>query len=105
MNASSSSAPAGSPRPAGEFSTAEIDESCRLPLLVLFISAAVWLILGSFFGLIATIKFHGPGFLADQPWLTYGRVRPVFMNAMLYGFCIQAGLGVVLWIFARVGRV
>ena len=105
MNASSPSAPSGSPSPAGESTTAEIDESCRLPLLVLFISAAVWLIIGSLFGLIATIKFHGPGFLADQPWLTYGRVRPVFMNAMLYGFCIQAGLGVVLWIFARVGRV
>jgi cytochrome c oxidase cbb3-type subunit 1 len=81
-----------------------IDASCRLPLVVLFLSAAVWLVIASAFGLIASIKFHAPGFLADSAWLTYGRVRPAGVNLMLYGFCIQAGLGVALWILARLGR-
>jgi cytochrome c oxidase cbb3-type subunit I len=83
---------------------ADIDASCRLPLVVLFLSAATWLLVASAFGLIASIKFHAPGFLADCDWLTYGRVRPAGVNAMLYGFCLQAGLGVALWIFARLGR-
>jgi cytochrome c oxidase cbb3-type subunit 1 len=83
---------------------AEVDASCRLPLVVLFLSAAVWLLVASVFGLIASIKFHAPGFLADSAWLTYGRVRPASANAMLYGFCIQAGLGVALWMLARLGR-
>jgi cytochrome c oxidase cbb3-type subunit 1 len=79
----------------------EIDFSCRLPLLVLFISAAKWLIIGWAFALIASIKFHAPGFLADFAWLTYGRVHPAFTNSVIYGFCLQSGLGVTLWLMAR----
>src|SRR5438132_2898589 len=82
----------------------EIDASCRLPLLVMFGSAAVWLLIASAFALIASIKFHSPNFLADCGWLTYGRVRPAYLNSLLYGFCLQAGLGVGLWLLARLGR-
>ena len=76
----------------------------RLSLLCLFLSAAIWAVAGSAFALIASIKFHQPNFLADCSCLTYGRVRPAFLTAMLYGFCIQAGLGVALWLLSRVGR-
>jgi len=82
----------------------EISASCRVPLLVLFTSAALWLVIGSAFGLIASIKFHAPAFLAACPWLTYGRVHPAWLSSVLYGFCVQAGLGVTLWLFARLGR-
>src|SRR2546423_12917180 len=81
----------------------EIDASCRLPLLVLFASAAVWLVVGSVFALIASLKFHSPNILADCSWLTYGRVRPIANNCLLYGFCLQAGFGVGLWLLARLG--
>src|SRR6266566_1848675 len=83
---------------------AGLDASCRIPLLLIFVSAAKWLVIGSILGLIASIKFHSPNFLADCPWLTYGRVRPATVNIMLYGFCLQAGLGIALWMFARLGR-
>ena len=83
---------------------ADIDASCRLPLVVLFLSAAVWLVIGSAFAMIASLKFHAPGFLADCAWLTYGRVRPAGFNCLLYGFCLPAGLGVALWLLARLGR-
>jgi len=79
--------------------------SCRLPLLVFFISAAIWLVIGSVFSLTASIKFHSPGVLAGQAWLTYGRVRPAYANSLLYGFCLQAGFGVLLWLMVRLGRV
>ena len=81
-----------------------IDASCRLPLLALFGSAAGWLAIGSVFALIASIKFHSPTFLADTSWLTYGRVHPAQTSAWLYGFAIPAGLGVGLWLLARLGR-
>ena len=81
-----------------------IDLSCRLPLVVLFLSAGMWLLAASALGLIASIKFHAPGFLADYAWLTYGRVRPAGSDALLYGFSMQAGLGVALWMLARLGR-
>jgi cytochrome c oxidase cbb3-type subunit I len=79
----------------------DIDASSRVPLFVLFVSAAVWLAVGSVFGLIASVKMHSPGLLADCPLMTYGRVHAVAVNAFLYGFAMQAALGVVLWIIAR----
>ena len=85
--------------------TGGIDASCRLPLFALFGGAAFWLMVGSVLGLIASIKFHSPNFLADCAWLTYGRVYPASTNALVYGFCVMAGLGVGLWMLARLGRV
>ena len=83
---------------------AEIDASCRVPLLVMFVSAAVWAALGSLLATVASVKFHMPAMLADCPWLTYGRIWPAATNCLLYGFGVQAGLGVALWLFARLGR-
>lgn len=85
-------------------SNAEIDASCRLPLFTMFVSSAAWLVVASVFGLIASLKFHSPNFLSGCPCLTYGRVHPVATNALLYGFAVQAGLGVALWIIARMGQ-
>ncbi|MBC8096242.1 MAG: cbb3-type cytochrome c oxidase subunit I [Akkermansiaceae bacterium] len=82
----------------------EIDASCRVPLFVLFFSGAIWLVVSSILGLIASIKFHSPNFLADCASMTYGRVYPAATNALLYGFAIPAGLGVGLWIIARLGQ-
>jgi cytochrome c oxidase cbb3-type subunit 1 len=82
----------------------QIDASCRLPLFALFGGAAFWLALSSVFGLIASIKFHGPGFFAHSATLTYGRVYPAWSNLLVYGFCIPAGLGVGLWLLARLGH-
>ncbi len=83
----------------------KIDASLRLPLLALFGGAALWLVLGSVLAMIASIKFHAPDFLAGCPLLTYGRVQPAADDALLYGFCIPAGLGVLLWLFAHLGQM
>jgi cytochrome c oxidase cbb3-type subunit 1 len=98
------SSPSGNPDKEGGALPAEINAASRLPLLILFVSAAVWLIIGSAFALIASIKFHAPDFLANCGWLTYGRVHPAWLNSMLYGFCVQAGFGAGLWLLSRLGR-
>src|SRR3954471_5284394 len=89
---------------AADLAEAEIDRSCRIPLLMLFGAAAFWLVFSSLLGLLASMKFHVPAFLADVSWLTYGRVRPTANDSFLYGFLIPSGLGVALWILARLGR-
>ncbi len=105
MNPMASSEPAAaSGLDAGEPAASPMDLSCRLPLLVLLMSAAVWLVIASGFALISSIKFHSPEFLASPAWLTYGRVHPAASSAFLYGFCVQSGLGVSLWLLARLGR-
>jgi cytochrome c oxidase cbb3-type subunit 1 len=85
-------------------SLADIYASARLPLVVLFLSAGIWLLLSSVLGLIASLQFHKPSLFANVAWLTYGRVRPAATNCFLYGFCLQAGLGVSLWLISRLGR-
>jgi len=70
-------------------------------VLALTSRALCWLIVASLLGVIASIKLHGPGFLANWSWLTYGRVQPAAWNAFVYGFLCQAGLAVGLWITCR----
>jgi cytochrome c oxidase cbb3-type subunit I len=96
--------PQGGTATAADLVDAEIDLSCRIPLLVLFGAAAFWLVFSSLLGLLASMKFHVPTFLADVSWLTYGRMRPTANDSFLYGFLIPSGLGVALWILARLGR-
>lgn len=86
-------------------STSRLDASCRLPLFVLFGGAALWLALSSGFGLIASLSFHKASLFADSAWLSYGRAYPAWSHLLVYGFCIPAGLGVGLWLLARLGRV
>ena len=106
MSAIPSSSPSVSPTvPAiPPVAPAEIDASCRVPVVVLFVCAAVWLVTASVFALIASLKFHMPQLLADSPWFTYGRLKPMQTNALIYGFAAQAALGASLWMIARLGR-
>jgi cytochrome c oxidase cbb3-type subunit 1 len=82
----------------------ETDASCRLPLLVLFGHAAFWLLVSSAFGILASLKFHKPDLLSDCACLSYGRIHAAATTAFTYGFAIQAGLGVGLWIVASLGQ-
>ncbi|HUB87541.1 MAG TPA: cbb3-type cytochrome c oxidase subunit I [Verrucomicrobiae bacterium] len=85
-------------------SESQIDASCRVPLLALFGGAALWLVVGLALALVASLTFHKPDMFADCPWLTYGRAQAAANDLLLYGFCVPAGLGVVLWIFARLSQ-
>src|SRR5471032_602898 len=89
---------------ANEISQQKIDASCRVPLLALFGGAALWLVVGLALSIIASLTFHAPQMFADCPLLTYGHVQPAANDAILYGFCIPAALGVMLWIFARLSQ-
>src|SRR5690242_18331668 len=106
--ASPSLAPERSPQIASEpaeqrIPAREIDASCRNPLLLLFLCGVSWLVLGLLLAVISSIKLHAPGFLANSEWLTFGRVRPAAMNAILYGFASQTAIGVLLWMLCRLG--
>ncbi len=83
---------------------AEINASLRVSLLALFGGAAVWLVVGLALSIAASLTFHLPNMFADCSCLTYGHAAPAANDALLYGFCIPAGLGVILWIFARLGQ-
>ncbi len=86
-------------------STAEIDISCRGPVLLLFVSAVLWLVFGSVIALIASIKLHAPAMLAECPWFTYGRLQAVQTDAFLYGFASEAAMGLAFWLLSQLGGI
>ncbi len=83
----------------------QTDRSCRQTVLIYYTSAVFWLLLGSVLAILASLKMHIPGFLADWEWLTFGRVRPAHLNSMIYGWAVMAAIGTLLWLQARMGRV
>ena len=91
--------------PAKRALLAEIDASCRVPVLFFVVSGLLWLLAGTVLALVASIKLHSPGFLASWEFLTFGRVRPAHLNTVIYGFASQTGIGVTLWLMCRLCRV
>lgn len=77
------------------------DQSSRSPVLLFLASAVTWLAIGSIYGLISSLKMHMPELLADDPILTFGRIRPMHLNAVAYGWASMAGIGATLWLIPR----
>lgn len=94
-------APAAAPPAPSPVPVEVIDRSCRWPVLVLVVLATGWLVVAGGLAVLAAIKLHAPGMLAQHAWLTYGRVQPAAWNAFVFGFASLAGLGMALWMTAR----
>lgn len=77
------------------------DQSSRVPVLLFLISAVIWLLIGSAAGLLSSFKMHLPDLLSTIPELTFGRVRPIHLNAVVYGWGSMAGIGIILWLLPR----
>jgi len=83
---------------------AGIDRSLRHPVMFFLTSGAAWLAVSIVLGIISSAKVHSPEFLAGCSWLTYGRVFPAHINALVYGWGFQAAFGVLIWMMARLSR-
>lgn len=83
---------------------AAIDRSARFPVLFFFTSAAAWLFVATVLGFFSALKLRNPGLFDGCPLLGYGRIFPMHMTALVYGWALQAGIGVILWLMARLTR-
>ena len=83
---------------------AGIDRSLRHPVMFFLTSGAAWLAVSIVLGLVASAKVHSPEFLTGCSWLTYGRVFPAHINALVYGWGFQAAFAVIIWMMARLSR-
>ncbi|CCQ90255.1 putative Cytochrome c oxidase, fused subunits I, II, and III (modular protein) [Nitrospina gracilis 3/211] len=45
----------------------------------------IWLTIFPFIGVFVSIKFHNPEFLGETAWFTFGRMRPVHVNGVIFG--------------------
>ncbi len=94
----------GNPGPQTAAGRVEIDAACRAGVLAFLSSSVFWLIFGSLAALIASYKLHAPDWLGHVPWLTFGRIRVVHLNAVAYGWVSMACLGVLIWLVTRICR-
>ena len=61
----------------------------------------VWLTVFPLVGLLVSIKFHNPGFLGDTSWLTFGRLRPVHVNGVIFGAFSTPFIGLLYYYIPR----
>ena len=81
-----------------------IDASTRVPVLMFYTSAVVWLLIGTLLAFRTSFKMHAPDLLGGVSFLTWGRIRPAHMNAMVFGWASMAGIGTSIWLMARLCR-
>jgi cytochrome c oxidase cbb3-type subunit 1 len=79
----------------------QADQSSRKAALAWIGSSIVWIVIGSFYGLLSSTKMHMPELLAGSEWFTFGRIRPMHLNAVSYGWASMAGIGIALFLIPR----
>ena len=86
---------------AEEDSRTRADRSTALVVSICLTLAVIWLVLASLAGLVSSIKLHAPDWWVQYEWLTFGRIRPIHLNMVAYGWCSLAGIGVAIWMIPR----
>src|SRR2546430_4072714 len=83
---------------------ARIDASTRVPVLMFYASAMAWLLIGTLLAVVVSFKTHSPDWFSDVSFLSWGRLRPVLVNVMIYGWASMAAMGTASWLMARLCR-
>ena len=81
-----------------------IDGSLRTPGLLFSLSGAFWLVFSGVIGLFAALKLVAPGLLDWVPFLTFGRIKAVALNALTHGWATNAAFALILWIMSRLSE-
>src|SRR3989475_13339674 len=60
-----------------------------------------WLLLFPSIGVLISTKFNYPEFLGDTSWLTFGRLRPMHVNGVIWGAFSTLFIGLCHYIVPR----
>lgn len=61
----------------------------------------LWLSVFPLIGVLVSIKFHNPEFLGDTDWLSFGRLRPVHVNGVVFGAFSTPLIGLLYYVIPR----
>src|SRR5207247_8534272 len=64
-----------------------------------------WLLFFPTIGVFVSTKFTYPEFLGDTPWLTFGRLRPIHVNGVIWGAFSTLFIGLCHYIVPRLTGV
>lgn len=84
---------------------AGIDRTGKPIVTLMILVAVTFLVVGSIYGLVSSLKLHLPDFLTNSRFLTFGITRTVHLNFVNYGWLSVAALGIVMWTIPRIFRV
>ena len=85
-------------RPAG------LESDTQNLIFKFFTWSAVWLIVGTTYGLLAAVKLFWPEAL-EYSWLSFGRIRPIHTNIVMFGWSSFALIGIALYVVSRTSKV
>ncbi|MBS1784851.1 MAG: cbb3-type cytochrome c oxidase subunit I [Acidobacteria bacterium] len=68
------------------------------------VSAALWALAGTVFGLLAATEYLMPDLVHGVPQLQFGRLRPTHINAVAFGFLSMANIGAILYVVPELCR-
>ena len=67
------------------------------------LSASFWLIIGTAYGLLAAVKLYWPEAL-EFSIFSFGRIRPIHTNVVMFGWSSMALVGLALYVVARTSK-
>ena len=65
------------------------------------ISSVVFFAITALVGVLVSLKFLWPEFMGSAPWLTFGRMRPLHVNGVLFGWLLACDIGLVFYVVPR----
>jgi len=68
------------------------------------LTSAVWFIVATFIGLLGATKLIAPDFMAAIAWSSFGRIRPIHINLVLFGFVTPGLLAAAFYYLPRLLR-
>ena len=65
------------------------------------VTTVLWGIVGMLVGVFIAAQLYWPALNFDVSWLSYGRLRPLHTNAVIFAFGTSALIGTSLWVVQR----
>ena len=65
----------------------------------------VWLMVAPTIGVLVSTKFNYPAFLGEQAWSTFGRLRPIHVNGVIWGAFSSLSIGLAYYLTPRLAGV
>ncbi len=68
------------------------------------VTSAFWMMVATFMGLLGATELIAPDLMENVGWLVFGRVRPMHINLVLFGFVTPGLLGAAFYYLPRLLR-
>ena len=65
------------------------------------LTAAFWMTVATFMGLLGATELIAPDLTGSTSWVVFGRIRPIHVNLVLFGFVTPGLLGAAFYFFPR----